>query len=149
MYAVFLRWVVACGLVVRAAVVPDYDIAFAPDVMVLRVGYHHALAQLGDQLVAFLVLDPHAERAVIINDVVAWWRPLPDYHFITFSNPYTYNPALSGDLRAPALMFAFKGSDAINCFRRSGRSRLRGAHGRGQGPKTPVEQALMRGLVTA
>ena len=58
MYAVFLRRVVAGGLVVRATVVPDYDIALAPDVMVLGVGYHHAFAQLCDQLVAFLVLDP-------------------------------------------------------------------------------------------
>ncbi|HEY1431296.1 MAG TPA: hypothetical protein VGF39_06675 [Stellaceae bacterium] len=48
-----------------------------------------------------------------------------------------------------ALMFAFKGSDAIIRFRRSRRSELEGAHSRRQDPKTPVEQALMRGLVTA
>src|SRR5271167_911460 len=48
-----------------------------------------------------------------------------------------------------ALMFAFKGSDAIICFRSGGRGRLGGAHSRRQDPKTPVEQALMRGLVTA
>jgi hypothetical protein len=34
-------------------------------------------------------------------------------------------------------------------IRRSGGCRLRDAHGRRQDPKTPVEQALMRGLVTA
>jgi hypothetical protein len=48
-----------------------------------------------------------------------------------------------------ALMFAFKGSDAIIHFRSGGRGRLGGAHSRRQDPKTPVEQALMRGLVTA
>ena len=35
------------------------------------------------------------------------------------------------------------------CFRGSGTGRLRGAHSRRQDPKTPVEQALIRGLVTA
>jgi len=49
----------------------------------------------------------------------------------------------------PALMFAFKGSGAIICVRWGGRCRLWGAHGRRQDPKTPVQQALMRGLVTA
>ena len=49
----------------------------------------------------------------------------------------------------PALMFAFKGSDAIICFRSGGKGRLGGAHSRRQDPKTPVEHALMRGLVTA
>ena len=49
----------------------------------------------------------------------------------------------------PALMFAFKGSDAIIRFRSGGRGQLGGAHSRRQDPKTPVEQALMRGLVTA
>jgi hypothetical protein len=33
MYAVLIRRVVAGGLMVRAAIVPDHDIAFAPDVM--------------------------------------------------------------------------------------------------------------------
>ena len=47
------------------------------------------------------------------------------------------------------LMFAFKRSDAIFRLRCSGGGRLIGAHSRRQGPKTPVEQALMRGLVTA
>ena len=56
-----------------------------------------------------------------------------------------------GDRREqkPALMFAFKGSDAIICFRSGGKGRLGGAHSRRQDPKTPVEHALMRGLVTA
>src|SRR6266446_8587525 len=54
-----------------------------------------------------------------------------------------------GPSQQPALMFAFKGSDAIIRFRSGGRGRLGGAHSRRQDPKTPVEQALMRGLVTA
>jgi len=45
-------------------------------------------------------------------------------------------------------MFAFKGCDAIIWFLYCRGCRLRGAHGRGQDPKTPVEQAFMRGLVT-
>jgi hypothetical protein len=49
----------------------------------------------------------------------------------------------------PVLMFAFKGWDAIFRFRSGGGGRLGGAHGRRQDPKTPVEQALMRGLATA
>jgi hypothetical protein len=49
----------------------------------------------------------------------------------------------------PALMFAFKGSGAIVRFRHGGWGRLGGAHCRRQDLKTPVEQALMRGLVTA
>jgi hypothetical protein len=45
-------------------------------------------------------------------------------------------------------MFAFKGRDAIirSALRRR---QVRDAHGRRQDPKTPVEQALMRGLDTA
>ena len=57
MYAVFLRRVVAGCLVVRPAIVPDHDVALAPDVMVLGVGHDHALAQFRDQFVAFLVRD--------------------------------------------------------------------------------------------
>jgi hypothetical protein len=49
----------------------------------------------------------------------------------------------------PALMFAFKVPRAIiRSAAAEGRSLL-GAHGRRQNPKTPVEQALMRGLATA
>ena len=56
---------------------------------------------------------------------------------------------ISRVISQPALMFAFKRSDAIFRLRCSGGGRLIGAHSRRQGPKTPVEQALMRGLVTA
>ena len=49
----------------------------------------------------------------------------------------------------PALMFAYKGSGATICVRWDGRCRLWGAYGRRQDPKTRVELALMRGLVTA
>jgi hypothetical protein len=46
-------------------------------------------------------------------------------------------------------MFAFKVSGTvIGSATAEGRSLL-GAHGRRQNPKTPVEQALMRGLATA
>jgi hypothetical protein len=46
-------------------------------------------------------------------------------------------------------MFAFKVPRAIiRSAAAEGRSLL-GAHGRRQNPKTPVEQALMRGLATA
>ena len=54
-----------------------------------------------------------------------------------------------GAAAKPALMFAFKGSGAIIRVRRGGRCELWGARGRRQDPKTPVEQALMRGLDTA
>src|SRR6516162_60924 len=41
MYAIFLWRIVAGGLVVRASVVPDNDVAVAPDVMVLGVRDDH------------------------------------------------------------------------------------------------------------
>ena len=43
----------------------------------------------------------------------------------------------------------FQGFGRNNLFRCGGRGWVRDAHGRRQDPKTPVEQALMRGLVTA
>jgi len=47
-------------------------------------------------------------------------------------------------------MFAVKGFDQASVFWFSpGAVLLNGVHGRGQGCKTTVEQALMRGLVTA
>jgi hypothetical protein len=46
-------------------------------------------------------------------------------------------------------MFAFKGPDATICSAAAEGAGLGGAHGRRQDPKTPVEQALMRGLATA
>jgi hypothetical protein len=50
----------------------------------------------------------------------------------------------------PALMFAVKGFDQASVFWFSpGAVLLNGVHGRGQSCKTTVEQALMRGLVTA
>src|SRR2546428_9657806 len=50
--AVFLGWIVARRLVVRAAVVPDDDVALAPAVAVLPVGMDHALGELLDERVA-------------------------------------------------------------------------------------------------
>jgi len=58
MNAVFLGRVVAGGLVVGAAIVPDHDVALAPDVMVFGAGHDHALFQFGDQRVAFCVINP-------------------------------------------------------------------------------------------
>src|SRR5207253_10260778 len=57
MDAVFLGRVVAGRPMIRAAVVPDHDVALMPDVMVFGVGHNHALFQLGDQRVAFLIVD--------------------------------------------------------------------------------------------
>jgi hypothetical protein len=51
-------------------------------------------------------------------------------------------------LQQPALMFAVKGPSAINRSAAAEENRF-DAHGRRQNPKTPVEQALMRGLDTA
>jgi hypothetical protein len=45
-------------------------------------------------------------------------------------------------------MFAFKGPGAI-ILSAAADGAVIGAHGRRQDPKTPVEQALMRGLATA
>src|SRR3989475_11331026 len=50
--AVFLGWIVARRLVVRAAVVPDDDVALAPLVAVLAARLDHVAGQLVDQLVA-------------------------------------------------------------------------------------------------
>src|SRR5262245_61507649 len=54
--AVFLGRVIARRLVVRAAVVPDDDVALAPVVPVLRVRLDHALRQLVDDRVALVRL---------------------------------------------------------------------------------------------
>jgi hypothetical protein len=48
----------------------------------------------------------------------------------------------------PVLMFAFKGPGVI-ILSAAADGAVIGAHGRRQDPKTPVEQALMRGLGTA
>src|SRR5204862_4584000 len=50
--AVFLGWIVARRLVVRAAIVPDDDVAFAPAVTVLPVGSDHARGELLDERIA-------------------------------------------------------------------------------------------------
>src|SRR5262249_16616109 len=47
-YAVFVRRIVACRLVVRAAVVPDDDVALAPFVGVRGLGLDHVASQLLD-----------------------------------------------------------------------------------------------------
>src|SRR5207249_11941454 len=59
--AVLFRRVIARRPVVRAAVVPDDDVALAPLVAVLGVGLDHAFRQLRDDRVALLLvhaLDP-------------------------------------------------------------------------------------------
>jgi hypothetical protein len=57
----------------------------------------------------------------------------------------------SGGSRLPqtTLMFAFKAPGANIRFRSGGGGRRGGADSRRQDPKTPVEQALMRGSATA
>ena len=61
-----------------------------------------------------------------------------------------HQPILGPLFQQPALMFAVKGFDQASVFWFSpGAVLLNGVHGRGQSCKTTVEQALMRGLVTA
>src|ERR1700693_176599 len=57
MDAVFLGRVVARRPVVRAAVVPDDDVALAPSVAVLGAGLDHAAGQLLDHLVALALFE--------------------------------------------------------------------------------------------
>src|SRR5204862_1824968 len=54
--AVFLGWIVARRLVVRAAVVPDDDVALAPAVAVLALRLDHAVGQLVDKSVSIVGL---------------------------------------------------------------------------------------------
>ena len=56
---------------------------------------------------------------------------------------------VSGVFQQPALMFAFQGSGRNYSFPLQRSRPFGGAHRRRQDPKTPVEQALMRGLVAA
>src|SRR2546422_10383327 len=55
--AVFLGRIVACRLVIGAAVVPDDDVTLAPCVAVATVGLDHVAGQLLDQRVALLVVE--------------------------------------------------------------------------------------------
>jgi hypothetical protein len=57
-------------------------------------------------------------------------------------------PKRRNEFQQPALMFAFKGRGAI-IRPRQRMVQIFDAHSRRQDPKTPVEQALMRGLGTA
>src|ERR1700694_4867850 len=55
--AVFLGWIIARRLVIRAAVVPDDDVALAPAVAVLPLRLDHAVGQLVDERVALVGLE--------------------------------------------------------------------------------------------
>src|SRR5713101_3088611 len=55
--AVFLGRIVARRLVVRAAVVPDHDVALSPRVTVRGIGPDHAVGQLFDDLVALALFE--------------------------------------------------------------------------------------------
>src|SRR5204863_8095062 len=55
--ALFLRWIVARRLVIRAAVVPDDDVALPPAVTVFALRLDHALRQLVDHRVALVLVD--------------------------------------------------------------------------------------------
>src|SRR5690242_462229 len=56
MDAVLLGRIVAGGAVIGATVVPNDDVAFAPDVMVFGVGLDHVAFEIGNQLIAFSTL---------------------------------------------------------------------------------------------
>src|SRR5437763_13612467 len=62
--SIFFGRVVAGGLVVRAPVVPDDDVALAPSVTVLALGLDHVPGQLLDQRVALPLLEPLAPQAL-------------------------------------------------------------------------------------
>src|SRR4051794_27090703 len=51
--AILLRRIIAGGLMIRTAVVPDHDIADMPLVTILSVRLHHIGLELGDQVIAF------------------------------------------------------------------------------------------------
>src|SRR5580704_785004 len=55
--AFFIGRIVAGRLVVRAAIVPDDDVALFPDMVVFGLGRHHRSAKLGDDIVTFRALD--------------------------------------------------------------------------------------------
>src|SRR5437867_6435598 len=81
MDAVFLGWVVTGCTVVRAAVVPDDDVARAPPVAVLAVWLDHAAGQLLDQrvaLVRFESLDPHDLSGIEVEPLAAGLGMGPD-----------------------------------------------------------------------
>ena len=78
-------------------------------------------------------------------------RRKEDFRFLTGVGNYT------DDIDRPTQLYAYI---LLSCSRSrvrtqlfvsavAGRGRLGGAHSRRQDPKTPVEHALMRGLVTA
>ena len=58
MNAVFLRRVIAGGLMIRAPVVPDDDVSLSPDVVVFGIGGDHPFLQFRDQLVTLTLFDP-------------------------------------------------------------------------------------------
>jgi hypothetical protein len=64
---------------------------------------------------------------------------LGNWQLLTYSLPFS----------AACSHVRFQGSGHDYSFRGGGEAQFIGAHGRRQDPKTPVEQALMRGLATA
>ena len=54
MDAVLVRWVVAGGFVVGAAVIPDHHVPFVPFMPIFGIGLDHIGFEFGDQLGAFL-----------------------------------------------------------------------------------------------
>src|SRR5262249_45992443 len=72
--AVLLWRVVAGGLVVRAAVVPDHDVALAPRVAILGVGLDHPARQLVYHRVALALgqaLDPYDLAGIVVETLAA------------------------------------------------------------------------------
>src|SRR6266571_3913639 len=79
--AVFLGRIVARSLVVRAAVVPDHDVALSPRVAVGGLGPDHAVGQLFNDLVALALLetlDAQDLAGIEIEPLPAGLRVRPD-----------------------------------------------------------------------
>src|SRR4051812_20776440 len=67
--AVFFGRVIACRLVVRAAVVPDHDVAFAPLMTVLRRRVGHERSQFVDDRVALSGVDAFDAQDFVLVEI--------------------------------------------------------------------------------
>jgi len=84
------------------------------------------------------------EHFSVDGTLVEAWASLKSFHAKDGSD----EPPAPGQPGCQALIFAFKGQGAV-FYSAAADCADRGAHSRRQDPKTPVEQALMRGLGTA
>src|SRR5215210_7834500 len=67
--AVFLRRIIGRRLVIRAAVVPDHDIALAPLVAILRRRLLHQRGQLRDDRLALVRCEPFELEDLVLIEV--------------------------------------------------------------------------------